>query len=97
MHEFVAPVLSLAAPLWQDVLSQRHLDVVRKVGALSLLPLALASRAIFDIHSGDLAAAGSLVAESQWVAEVTGGENTLTPIPEAWLAAMRGHEQRASG
>jgi hypothetical protein len=97
MHEFVAPVLSLAAPLWQDVLSQRHLDVVRKAGALSLLPLALASRAIFDIHSGDLAAAGSLVAESQWVAEVTGGENTLTPIPEAWLAAMRGHEQRASG
>ena len=60
-----------------------------------MLPLALASRAIFDIHSGNLAAASSLVAESQWVAEVTGGENTLTPIPEAWLAAMRGHEKRA--
>jgi len=88
-----------AVDLWDDVhwdvLSQRHLDVVRKAGALSLLPLALASRAIFDIHSGDLAAAGSLVAESQWVAEVTGGENTLAPIPEAWLAALRGHEQRA--
>ena len=26
---------------------------------------------------------------------MTGGENTLTPIPEAWLAAMRGHEKRA--
>ena len=88
-----------AVDLWDDVhwdvLSQRHLDVVRKAGALSLLPLALASRAIFDIHSGNLAAASSLVAESQWVAEVTGGENTLTPIPEAWLAAMRGHEKRA--
>ena len=50
-----------AVDLWDDVhwdvLSQRHLDVVRKAGALSLLPLALASRAIFDIHSGDLAAA----------------------------------------
>ena len=88
-----------AVDLWDDVhwdvLSQRHLDVVRKAGALSLLPLALASRAIFDIHSGDLTAAASLVAESRWIAEVTGGENTLTPIPEAWLAAMRGHEKDA--
>jgi len=88
-----------AVDLWDDehwdILSQRHLDVVRKAGALSLLPLALASRAIFDIHSGKLAAAASLVAESQWVTEVTGGENTLTPIPEAWLAAMQGHEKQA--
>ncbi|MFG1819646.1 AAA family ATPase [Kribbella sp. NPDC049174] len=88
-----------AVDLWDDlhwdVLSQRHLDVVRKAGALSLLPLALASRAIFDIHSGNLAAAASLVAESNWIAEVTGGENTLTAIPEAWLAAMRGREKRA--
>jgi ATP/maltotriose-dependent transcriptional regulator MalT len=78
-----------------DVLSQRHLDFVRKAGALSLLPLALASRAIFDVHSGDLAAAASLVAESRWVAEVTGGENVLTPIPAAWLAAMQGDEKPA--
>jgi DNA-binding CsgD family transcriptional regulator len=88
-----------AVDLWDDVhwdiLSQRHLDTVRHAGALSLLPLALASRAIFDIHSGNLAAAAALVAESHWVAEVTGGENTLTPIPEAWLAAMRGHEKHA--
>lgn len=88
-----------AVDLWDDVhwdvLSQRHLDVVRKAGALSLLPLALASRAIFDIHSGNLTAAASLVAESNWIAEVTGGENALTPIPESWLAAMRGHEKHA--
>jgi DNA-binding CsgD family transcriptional regulator len=88
-----------AVDLWDDVhwdvLSQRHLEVVRKAGALSLLPLALASRAIFDIHSGNLTAAASLVAESNWIAEVTGGENTLTPIPESWLAAMRGHEKQA--
>ena len=88
-----------AVDLWDDVhwdiLSQRHLDVVRQAGALSLLPLALASRAIFDIHSGNLAAAAALVGESHWVAEVTGGENTLTPIPEAWLATMRGHEKQA--
>ena len=88
-----------AVDLWDcehwDVLSRRHLDFVRKAGALSLLPLALASRAIFDVHSGDLAAAASLVAESRWVAEVTGGENVLTPIPAAWLAAMRGDEKPA--
>jgi DNA-binding CsgD family transcriptional regulator len=88
-----------AVDLWDDVhwdlLSQRHLDVVRRAGALSLLPLALASRAIFDIHSGNLAAAAILVAESNWIAEVTGGENALTPIPESWLAAMRGHEKQA--
>src|SRR6185437_12879517 len=41
------------------------------------------------------AAEAALVAESQWVAEVTGGENTLTPIPASWLAAMRGHEKQA--
>ena len=75
-----------------DLLTGRFLDVVRKAGALSLLPLALASRSVFDTMSGDLAGSASLVAESRWVAEVTGGENTLTPMPEALLAAMRGHE-----
>jgi DNA-binding CsgD family transcriptional regulator len=89
----------VAADLWDDVcwdaLSQRHLNIVRQAGALGLLPLALASRAIFDIHSGNLAAAESLVAESRRVAEVTGGENTLTCLPEAWLAAMRGQEKPA--
>lgn len=88
-----------AVDLWDDahwdVLSQRHLDVVRTSGALSLLPVALATRAVFDIHSGDLAAAASLVAERQWVAEVTGGENRPTPLPEAWLAAVQGHEKPA--
>jgi DNA-binding CsgD family transcriptional regulator len=88
-----------AVDLWDDVhwdvLSQLHLDTVRRAGALSLLPLALAIRAIFDVHSGNLAAAAALVAESQWVAEVTGGENVLTPIPQAWLAAMRGHYKQA--
>jgi DNA-binding CsgD family transcriptional regulator len=89
----------VAVDLWDDVhwdvLSQRHLDVVRQAGANGLLPLALAGRAIFDIHSGNLAAAASLLAEKKLVAEVTGGENTLTPFPEAWLAAMQGKEKRA--
>nr|WP_205650457.1 LuxR family transcriptional regulator [Actinoplanes solisilvae] len=88
-----------AVDLWDDVhwdvLSRRHLDVIRQSGALSLLPLGLASRAIFDIHSGNLTAVAALVAEMRWVAQVTGGENTLTPIAESWLAALRGHEKQA--
>ena len=64
-----------------DVLTRRHLDVVRTAGALSLLPLALTNRAVFAMHSGDLAAAASLLAERAWVAEVTGGEPRLTPYP----------------
>ena len=78
-----------------DVLVWQHVDFVRKVGALGLLPLALASRAFFDIYCGNLAAAASLIAESHWVAEATGGENTFAPLHEAFLAAMRGHEKQA--
>jgi DNA-binding CsgD family transcriptional regulator len=60
-----------------------------------VLPLALTNRAIFDIHAGNLSAAESLLAERHWVIEVTGGESRLTPMPEAWLAAMRGHDTAA--
>jgi len=89
----------VAVDLWDDehwdVLTRRYLDMVRQAGALSVLPLALASRAVFETYSGDLAASAALVAESPWVAEVTGGENVLTPMPEACLAAMRGDEKPA--
>jgi DNA-binding CsgD family transcriptional regulator len=88
-----------AADLWDDehwdVLSRRHLDVIRREGALSVLPVALTNRALFDIQSGDLAAAGSLLAERRWLAEVTGVQPRPTPMPEAWLAAMRGHSEVA--
>jgi DNA-binding CsgD family transcriptional regulator len=85
-----------AVDLWDDVhwdvLSRRHLDAVRKAGALGLLPLALAGRALFLIHSGNLSAASSLVAEGQWIVGTTGGAGTLLPLSEAWLAAVRGDE-----
>jgi DNA-binding CsgD family transcriptional regulator len=88
-----------AADLWDDLhwdlLSERHLDAVRKAGALNLLSLALTNRAVFDVHTGDLAAAASLLGERQWLAEVTGGQPALTPMPEAWLAAMQGHDELA--
>lgn len=88
-----------AADLWDDVhwdlLSRQHLEVIRREGALGLLPLALTNRAVFDIHRGHLAAAASLLAERRWVIEVTGGESRMTPMPEAWLAAMQGHDEVA--
>jgi DNA-binding CsgD family transcriptional regulator len=90
---------AVAADLWNDTdwdaVSQRHLDLARKAGALSLLPVVLTNRAIFEIHRGNLTAAGSLIAEWQWLAEVSGSGPRLTPMPEAWLAAMRGHDERA--
>ena len=72
-----------AADLWDDehwdLLSRRHLDVIRRAGALSLLPLALTNRAIFVMHHGDLTAAASLLAERAWVVEVAGAQPALTP------------------
>jgi DNA-binding CsgD family transcriptional regulator len=83
-----------ATDLWDDVnwgvLTRRHLDAIRAVGALSVLPVALHSRVIYDLYSGDLAEAEALVAESHWVADVTGGQNTMIPYGDVCLAAMRG-------
>ncbi len=88
-----------AVDLWDDVhwdvLTRRHLDAVRAAGALSVMPLALNSRVIFDLFSGDLAEAASLVREGRCIAEVTSGENTLTPIGEVSLAALRGGPEHA--
>jgi DNA-binding CsgD family transcriptional regulator len=78
-----------------DVLTRRHLSAIRQIGALSALPVALNSRIIFDLYSGDLAEAESLVAECAWVAEVTGGQNTMTPYGEVCLSAIRGDTERA--
>jgi DNA-binding CsgD family transcriptional regulator len=88
-----------ALDLWDDdrwdAFSQRHLQVVRQAGALSLLPLGLASRAYHDIFSGNLDIAQALVYETDWIADVTGGKNTFTKLPESFLAAMRGHTEHA--
>ncbi|MEJ1109480.1 MULTISPECIES: helix-turn-helix transcriptional regulator [unclassified Kribbella] len=78
-----------------DVLTRRHLAAIREIGALSVLPVALTSRIIYDLYSGDLAEAEALVAECAWVAEVTGGQNTMTPYGEVCLNAIRGDAGRA--
>jgi hypothetical protein len=86
-----------AASLWDDacwdVLTRRHLEVAREVGALSALPLALHTRAVVHLFTGDLAAAASLTEETRSVSEVTG--SVLAPYGEVGLAAVRGHEEQA--
>jgi DNA-binding CsgD family transcriptional regulator len=88
-----------AASLWDDVswdvLTRRHLDLVRAAGALSALPLALQTRVVVHLFTGDLTAAASLVDETRSVAEVTGSDSTLAPYGEIGLAAVRGHEAQA--
>jgi DNA-binding CsgD family transcriptional regulator len=73
-----------------DVLTRRHLDAIRGIGALSVLPVALTSRAIYDLYSGNLTEAASLVAERDSIADVTGGQNTMIPYGDVSLSAVRG-------
>ena len=85
-----------AASLWDDacwdVLAGRYLEVVRSAGALGALPLALHTRAVVHLFTGDLAAAASLVEEARSVAEAT--ESAQAPYGEVGLAAVRGMRSR---
>jgi DNA-binding CsgD family transcriptional regulator len=86
-----------AASLWDDgcwdVLTRRHLELVRRTGALSVLPLALHTRTVVQLFTGDLGGAASLVEETRSVTEATG--STLAHYGEIGLAAVRGHEEQA--
>jgi DNA-binding CsgD family transcriptional regulator len=73
--------------LW-DTLSARHVQLVRETGALSELPLALISRTYIPLFAGDLAAAASIIDETQAVKEATG--SNVAPYGALGLAALRG-------
>ncbi len=66
----------LALELWDDdsanVLSKRHLQLVRTSGALSELPLALSSWIPVLVFCGELAAAAALVEEARSLQEAAG-------------------------
>ncbi|WP_250005603.1 AAA family ATPase [Actinoplanes sp. M2I2] len=89
--------LVTASALWDDagwdVLTRRHLAMARSSGALSALPLALDTRAIVELFTGDLAAAAALVEERRSVAEAT--RSGLAPYGEIGLVAVRGDVERA--
>ena len=81
-----------AASLWDDVswdeLTRRHLDIARESGALSALPLALTTRMVVQLFTGDLAAAASMVEENRSVTEAT--RSSLPSYGEVGLLALRG-------
>ena len=84
--------------LWDDAawetLSERHIRIARKTGALGDLPLALTQRTYLHLLTGELDAAASLVAEIQRATDTTGLD--LAPYGGVGLAAFRGHEAEAS-
>ena len=86
-----------ALHLWDDepwhVLSDRYVELARRAGALSELPLALSTRAIMLLFAGDLTAATSLVDEQRAVTEATGGN--LAPYSAMALAALAGRKDEA--
>ena len=77
-----------------DVLSKRHVELARQVGALGELPLALSSRVYLLLFAGELAAAASLTEEVQAATEATG--SNLAPYGALGVAVLRGQETEAS-
>ena len=86
-----------ALHLWDDgkwdVLSRRHVELARQIGALCELPLALSSRVYLLLFTGELAAAASMTDEVQAATEATGSD--LAPYGALALAALRGRETEA--
>ncbi len=83
-----------AAFIWDyesyEALAARQIQVARNLGALTMLPLALGTRAGVHLFAGELPAAVSLIEESDALAMATHGRiNQYVPLP---LAAFRGHE-----
>jgi DNA-binding CsgD family transcriptional regulator len=94
-HSLAFPVASF---LLEDhrfkPLSDRYLELVRGLGALSELPMALTTKAIMLAYAGELTAASGLLGELQAATEATG----ISPPPYAALAvaARRGHQAEAT-
>ncbi len=84
----------VAGHVWDDdrwrLLSDRHIQLARDVGALSELPMALNSRAFITLFAGDLAETAALVQELQAVTEATG--TNIAPYAGMALAALRGRQ-----
>ena len=77
-----------------DELTARQVELARRTGALSLLPVALDEQAHVDLFCGRLAAAMSHAAEAAAVIEATGSQlNLRSPIA---LAIWCGEEAEAS-
>ena len=76
-----------------DELTERQVELARRAGALSLLPVALDDRVHADLFCGRLAAAMALAAEADAVVEATGSHLTLRGAIA--LANWRGQDAEA--
>jgi DNA-binding CsgD family transcriptional regulator len=76
-----------------DELTARHLELARRTGAFSLLPIALTDRVVVELSSGRFGAATSLAAESDAVLEATG--NQVAQRTSIMLANWRGQDAEA--
>jgi DNA-binding CsgD family transcriptional regulator len=87
-----------ALHLWDDerwdVLSDRYVELARRVGALSELPLALSTRSMMLLFAGDLATATALTDEGRAVIEATGSQ--FAPYAAMGLAALQGRSATVS-
>jgi DNA-binding CsgD family transcriptional regulator len=77
---------------WDD-LTARQLELARRVGAFSVLPVALTDRLAVELFSGRIAVAVSLAAEADAVVEATGSHLTLRA--SIMLANWRGRDAEA--
>jgi DNA-binding CsgD family transcriptional regulator len=88
----------VAVNLWDDetwhVLADRHVELTRASGALTVLPIALSSRVVVHVNEGEPAAAASLVEEQRAIVEATGSQIVL--YAGLIVAACRGREPEAS-
>jgi DNA-binding CsgD family transcriptional regulator len=77
-----------------EVLSDRHVKLASKAGALIAMPIALNMRAFPHLFAGEFAAAASLITQLESVTEATG--SSLAPYASLLLAALRGRETEAA-
>ena len=77
---------------WDELIA-RHVELARRAGAFSLLPIALADRVVVELASGRIGLATSLAAEADAVIEATGSH--LVPRASIMLANWRGRDEEA--
>ena len=76
-----------------DELTARHLELARRAGAFSVLPVALTDRMVVELFSGRIGVATSLAAEADAVVEATGSHLALRT--SIMLANWRGRDAEA--
>jgi DNA-binding CsgD family transcriptional regulator len=76
-----------------DELTARHLELARRTGAFSLLPVALTDRVVVELVAGRIGVAMSLAAEAEAVVEATGSH--LAQRASIVLANWRGRDAEA--